>query len=295
MKPLNVALFVKSSPNTPKREDRVLGWWSYPTPEFAWEHFFFNNFQQVDISQFKDRFDLIVHEDSGFATYVGSGPPTVYVSIDSFLTPEHRRNRLVQAGFADLVLVDIDELEPFKQLKKPVYRFPHAINDHLYKPLEKDTDIVYHCSANIKQDAPRAMERSIMRRFLGGLCQEMGWSYRRGALAPDLYAKSMGSARVVVNTNRNELSRNHRTFDAMACGACLLTDPPHAIPEDGIQEGVHYVAYKNDLDIPQILERLLDGEWQKYAEAGHKLVMERHTWTIRAQQLRQILAKEFRL
>jgi len=290
MRPLKVALFVKSSPVAAERENRNMGMWSYPVPEFEWKHYFANNFQAVDKARYKD-YDLIFHEDAGYAAYMGSGPPVVYFTFDSFLDEAHRAVRIKQAHYADLTLVDHDDMEPFRGLK--ALRFPYCTNDHLYKPLPKNVDVAYHCQSGARSNSPRAAERSALRTQLSEICEKHRWSYVSGALSNIDYAASMGHAKIVVNLVRGWLNRPHREFDAMACEAAFLTDPYKEIAEDFTIANLHYPVYKDVGWIELALERLLAGEWIRYAEAGRKLVMDNHTWAIRAQQLRDLVAKEF--
>lgn len=289
MKPLRVALFVKSSPIAAERENRNMGMWSYDVPEFTWKHFYSNNFSQVDRSRFGD-FDLIFHEDAGYAAYVNSGPKVVYYTFDSFLDDAHRTVRLKQAHYADLILIDHDDINLFQGMK--VLRFPYATNDRLYKPVEKTMDVAYHCQSGAKNGTPKAKERSELRAKLGEICGRRGWSFVSGALSHAEYAASMGRSKVVVNLSRNWLHRAHREIDAMACGACYLTDPHMETIEDGTTAGVHYATFEDDIE--SVLERLLDGgEWQRYAKAGYEAVTKLHTWQTRAGQLREIVNAEF--
>ena len=58
MRPLKVALFVKSSPIAAERDNRNMGGWSFSVPEFTWKHFYANNFEQIDRAKYKD-YDVI--------------------------------------------------------------------------------------------------------------------------------------------------------------------------------------------------------------------------------------------
>lgn len=292
MRPLKVAMFVKSSPWSMERENRNMGLFSYPVPEFTWDHFAFNEFQPVDMRKFKD-YDFIFHEDAGWAKYVGERPPVVYFTFDSFLSDAHLAVRLKQALQADLVLVDHDYPERFTSAGIKARQWPYCTNDHLYKPLDKTMDVVYHCGAGYKAGNPGWQKRSATRGVIGEICTKHGWSYASGARSPVEYAASMGHAKVAANVNRLYNHRPHREFDAMACGAVFLTEPYPDTPEDGTLAGIHYAVF-SDGQIENKLSELLDGgDWPAYAERGHQFIMEHHTWAIRATQLRELVNREF--
>ena len=293
MRPLKVALFVKSSDWSAIRDQRNMGMWSYPVPEFEWSHHYANNFQVIDKAKYKD-YDFIFHEDAGYAAYMGKGLPVIYYTFDSFLTEEHRTVRRKQATYADLVLIDHDDLEHFQGMN--VRRFPYATNDRLYVPLEKTNDVSFHCASSTKNTAPKALERSALRKQIGVICAARGWSYTSGTRSPIEYAASMGKSKIVVNLSRNWLHRPHRAFDAMACGAAYLTDPSKVFAEDVIVAGKDYATFDDVNEIEEALEGLLEGDkWCEIAASGHDVIMKNHTWTIRAKQLREIINHEFGL
>jgi spore maturation protein CgeB len=106
----------------------------------------------------------------------------------------------------------------------------------------------------------------------------------------------MGRARIVVNWPRTSTNRPHRVFDAMACGACLVTGLLPYVEGDFRLPGIHYhefETFEECIDLIGILLR--EDTYKAAAEAGYKLVMSQHTWAIRAQQLREIARKEFGL
>lgn len=291
MRPLKVAMFVKSSSWAIERETRNMGMFSYPVPEFTWKYFTFNRFENVEMRKFND-FDMIFHEDAGWATYIGNGPPKVYFTFDSFLSPHHLSIRREQARQADLVLVDHDDISRFTSDGIKARQFPYCTNDHLYKPLDKTIDIVYHCGSGSKSNNPGWEKRSRTRIEIGEISRQRGWSYASGALSPVEYAASMGTARIVANSNRLYNHRPHREFDAMACKAAFLTEAYPDTPEDKTMANIHYATYI-DGQIEYKLSELLDGSWEGYAERGYELIMNNHTWAIRAKQLRELVSKEF--
>ena len=296
MKPLRVALVVKNSPSTRERENRNMGWWSYAVPEFSWEHFWLGA-RPVNVERELAGFDLIFHEDGGnWCHYERQNIPVVFLSFDGTLSERHYQERLGVARQSNLVLVDHDRLERFRGNGVPVRRFPYCVNERVYRPMEKTLDVSFHCGTGERKGFPGGAERNHLRRYLGEICEQAGYSYRSGVLGLPEYAESMGRSKVIVNWPRTPTNRPHRIFDAMACGAALLSRPLPPVPEDRRVAGVHYAVFDDLAELPEKLAWLLEGErWQEIARAGHELVMANHTWSIRAQELRAMLYKELGL
>jgi glycosyltransferase involved in cell wall biosynthesis len=220
------------------------------------------------------------------------------MSIDSTLSDTHYQERLKQGSMADMILVDHDKLERFKVGKKPVRRLNYCVNDHLFKPLEKTIDVNFHCGSGARKGYPGGNERNELRAQLDGICKELGLSYVSGVLGLPEYAEAMGRSKVVVNLPRTPINRPHRVFDAMAAGACLLTAPiPYIIEDKLFGNEFKYFDQKVYDDLEPVLWGLFKGSglWTIYSEKGYNTVMDYHTWSIRAQQLRQILSEELGL
>ena len=82
----------------------------------------------------------------------------------------------------------------------------------------------------------------------------------------------------------------------MACRACLVTGTIPNIPEDKLERDMHYIAFDKKEELPYLLESLFaEDRWQEIADNGYKLVMENHTWAIRARELREMLSRELGL
>ena len=101
---------------------------------------------------------------------------------------------------------------------------------------------------------------------------------------------------MVVHKAHIEQARSWRVFDVMASRGCLLASPLPIVGGDGIEKGVHYAEYRDAAELESELERLLDGDvWAEMAETGYRHVLERHTWSTRAAELREMLGKELGL
>ena len=292
MKPLKIALVVKPSASTTRRDDRNMGYWSYPVDDcFTWQHFQFGSFGSMPKRKF-DGFDLVFIEDGGnWGKFVGDGPPIVYMSIDDTLSEAHLRDRVRQSFQSNLALVDHGSLAPFKMKNRPVRRLNYCVNDKVFMPsLAKEFDVTFHCAANARQGIPGGEERTAVRQQLDTICKRHGWSYRSGVCGLEDYAANMSKSRVIVNWPRTVINRPHRVFDAMASGAALLTGPIPQVDGDGVFDGVHYRTFTDVETLEKQLVKLLTyGEYEHIAIAGNVHVAENHTWDIRAVQLRTML------
>lgn len=90
---------------------------------------------------------------------------------------------------------------------------------------------------------------------------------------------------------------NMRVFEVMAAGAPLITN---AVPHDafarlGFEDGRHLVLYHRPGELFERIDALLRDAptRERIARAGHALVLERHTYRHRMQQLVDIITRRF--
>lgn len=295
MKQLKIALICKND-NSKKRDDRSMGYFSYDVPQFTWEHFTPGKNFTLDTQMFKDKgFDLILHEDYPYGNFLNTALPVVFLSIDSTLSKEHYDARIKQALISDLVLVDHDDINRFMVGGINTYQFPYCVNDKVFyrDNRERTVDIAYHCSSSAHAGIE---QRKHIRQLLHDLSVKHNWNYRSGVLSLDQYAESFRTAKIVVNQSRTPQNRPHRIFDAMACGAMVLTSPLPFIESDDLHNMINYLEFDNDSRLESYIDtNLYSGWYDKFANNGYNTVMQNHTWSIRAKQLREIINKEFSL
>jgi len=111
-------------------------------------------------------------------------------------------------------------------------------------------------------------------------------------IAHGAYWEIFPHAEIVVNqTVRGDL--NFRVFEAMMCGALLLTEHSSNGLLDIFSDGQHLVTYtKNDIhDAAEKIHRLLDNKprMREIAQAGRQEVLARHTAMHRAQTVEKCL------
>jgi hypothetical protein len=299
MKPLHVLLMVKNSPSTFRRDDRNMGMWSYAVPEFTWEHMAIPKGGEIDRAKLPAKFDLLFHEDAPGCTYINTGAPLIFYDIDSTLTDEfHYKPRLEQARYADLILVDQNRLQKFKAAGKPLLRLNYCVNDHLFydRGLERDLDVVFHCPAG--RYSPGGDERRAIRVMLDRYCKDHGLTYVSGAVDLETYANHFARAKVVVSWARTNINRPHRVFDATASGACLLSSPIPSIIGECWRNDHNVMMCESPEQIPTKLDEAFEPGytvpyWLDIARRGYEATTTAHTWAIRAQELHQIIQREF--
>jgi len=292
MKPLRIALVHRDSDRC--TDKRMVGIWSYPVPEFEWEHYPVQKGFSFNKDRVAGEYDCIFYEDGKlYGSFAGhSDVPVAYYVVDSTLSEEHYQQRRQQAALCDLVLVDHDDLQRFRWRDgPPVRRLSHCVNDRLFKDygLPKEIDVSFHCRTE------GSTGRKSLEWELEGFCAERGHNYASGTRYDEEYAKAFNRSKITVNLTRTPTNRPHRVFDALACHTCLLTSP---LPDPSLDlvAGVHYATYRDFEGLAKAIDGLLAaGTWENFAENGYRHIMEYHTWKARAEQLRVMLLEELGL
>lgn len=295
MRPLKVLVLVKDRPLLRAREGRNMGMFSYPVPnEFSWQYATFSNGFLSDRGTIRDQgFDLVFHEDGGnWGKWEGSERrcPVVYHAIDSTLSDQHLKERRRQAAQSDLVLVEHDDPARFAGIGRPVSRLPYAVNDSLFFPRPKTLDVV--CVQG------RTKKRIELERVVSEYCAARDLRCLVGPLGLPDYAEALGQAKVVVCASRVPSNRPHRVFDALASGAHLLSTPlPLSAAWDGLATGIHYSSWHDqgtlECALDAAFDPLLSLVAQRRRTSGLGVVTRRHTWAVRARELRTLLAEQF--
>ncbi len=121
---------------------------------------------------------------------------------------------------------------------------------------------------------------------------------RLGKLVPGLVVRKgrfeelFPRARLVLNiAEKGDL--NFRVFEALACGACLVTPRVKHGLDDLFVNGRHLFTYdpRNIEDLAGLVRGLLDNPQrrERVAKAGHKLVEEKHRFVNRARSLMDLV------
>lgn len=93
-------------------------------------------------------------------------------------------------------------------------------------------------------------------------------------------------SRMVINIGRDWWpgDANIRCFEAMAAGALLVTYVPSELEELGFRDGIHFVGFRDEREVPSLVRRFLEDAHvrQLIASRGREEVLQRHTWLHRA-------------
>jgi hypothetical protein len=153
---------------------------------------------------------------------------------------------------------------------------PYACDLELFKPrqLPRDIDVAFvgHSAHGRTEVLDRLANRHRMNERRYYLQHEI----------PEVYSR----AKIVLNLPAAD-DLNFRTFEAMSCGALLLTRKALNGQEQLFEEGRHYVAYENDADMEAKVDHFLahSDERDAIAAAGLAEVQQAHRLEQRLEQL----------
>ncbi len=103
-------------------------------------------------------------------------------------------------------------------------------------------------------------------------------------------------AKIVVNISGDEFlaAANLRCFEVMASGALLMTTRPSELSQLGFIEGRHYVSFDNEPELLEAVKFYLHHEEERrnIAEGARALVLEKHTYDNRAENILQLLRQD---
>jgi len=253
----------EKSPNRPGRV--VRGYPSYITIQEL-----LDEYQKVDLYLYIEPLGLI-------PLGLESSPiPTACVLCDTHRNPKARRT--VSTLF-DHVFVYHRNHVNFYYDREPgtTHWMPYACDTETVRNLglHRDVDLAFVGRLYTKE----------RRRLIGALSRRYRMNEQRYYLQceiPDLYSR----AKVVVDLPDGD-NIPFRVFEAMSCGALLMTRRMPSGLEDLFVEGVHYLAFGTDDELIEKVENYLqnDEERKRIASHGHKEVMQKHTLAQRLEML----------
>lgn len=173
----------------------------------------------------------------------------------------------------------------FEQAGHPgVITFYHAACRGLFEKPEVerifDVGSVGRTHANV-QSTRRQVLTTLARKFR---LNEWGRLHTFEEVA-EVYRRS----KIVVNVPRDDFPQdaNMRAFEAMAAGCLLINRVPAELTAIGFEVGIHFVAYRDENEIMDLVETYLsdDTERERIARAGRQKVLTEHTYDCRAEQL----------
>lgn len=252
---------------------------TYCGPSYKFERPGFS--KNLDLSKIEKKWDLFFYIDSyhpGFPLGIEKIPfPTACYLID---IPYNPKQKLLIAPFFDYVFIPHKEyLDAFRQVNKNVFWLPFACDPEVhrrYKGVEKIYDVGFvggvkgEKRGKILDDLSRHFKLNDFRRFY----------------APSEMARVYSQSKIVFNMGRSgEL--NMRLFEAPSCGSLLLTERTKNGLNELFKDGEQLITYGPEDNLKDTIKYYLshDEEREGIAEAGHKLVLEKHTYWHRVQTI----------
>ena len=207
---------------------------------------------------------------------------TACVLCDTMLSLEPRWD--LSRLFDDVLLLHPHALDLIRQDRSRVHWMPYAVDPKAFhdRGAARDLDVAFvGATESIWRKRKRLLDRVAARYrtndFFADRCpfEEIAAIYNR--------------ARIVIHVPIVD-ALNPRIFEAMGCGAMLLTGRVNNRVEELFVEGEHFVAYDNDDDAIRKIDHYLqhEDERARIARAGYERVQCHHTYV---ERLRPLLEK----
>ncbi|MHC2995244.1 MAG: glycosyltransferase [Candidatus Atribacteria bacterium] len=261
---------------------------TYCGPPYKFERSGFS--KDVDLSKIDDeKWDLFFYIDAyhaGFPFGIEKTPfPTACYLID---IPYNLKQRLFVAPFFDYVFIPHKEyLEIFRQLNKNVFWLPFACDPE-----------VHRCHKNVNKIYDIGFVGGVKGEKRGKILENLSKHFKLNDFKrfhePSEMALVYSQSKIVFNMGR-EGELNMRFFEALSSGSLLLTERSSKNGSNELfKNGEHLVEYEPKDNLKEIIKYYLihDRERKKIAEAGHKLVREKHTYWHRVQTILKIIKED---
>ena len=191
----------------------------------------------------------------------------------------------------DLVFVSSNEgVERLKSLGFPnLFWLPHGFDSTLNydQNLERVYDVGFVGATHLKtHEKRRVLLKALLARYRVN-------DYTKPVFGKEMY-RVYNQCKIVVNLS-NLGGFSMRNFEAMACGALLLTDTEWGGMDDLFQDGRHLVKFSTAADLFTKIDHYLahPSEREAIARAGHAETIAKHSYRHRAQEmLRQVAASK---
>jgi hypothetical protein len=239
-----------------------------------------------------DRPSLIVHPDPP-TPFLPEGLaevpiPTAVFQIDNYVAARRRARWSMLFDYAVLLHPGYRALYLHEGHPRPVDLL-HCIAPELYDgaPAARDIEVACVGQTNTAMYSNRKRHlAALTNRFV----TNEWWRRHDPSEVPGVYQR----AKIVLNIGRDDypIDVSLRFAEAMAAGALFATRAPSELSLMGFAEGEHYVAFRDPEEMVEVCRHHLDdeGERLRIAEAGHRKVLEEHTFDNRARQLLDLIS-----
>ncbi len=160
-----------------------------------------------------------------------------------------------------------------------VFAIPHAVDSRYFEGAsanqERFYDLGFVGNFGLPQYSTRdRVNSNLVKRFR---MNDFLRKYNKKETA-EVYERS----RIVVNVSRSEFPEeaNMRCYEAMAGGALLITRTPTELTEWGFREGEHFIGWRAEEEIPDLVDNFLchTGERFAIARAGQERTLKEFTF-----------------
>jgi hypothetical protein len=204
--------------------------------------------------------------------------PTVSLDIDSF---GWTASRIRWSMLFDYVFVwHLSYVALYKAAGHPkVFVLPHAVDVDLFGRADSNKarplDLGWIGEFGYGHYARR-------RRIIGSLATRFKINDFQKRYTKKETAEVYHQCKIVVNVSRDDFppEANMRCYEGMAAGALLITEIPTELTEWGFSEGTHFVGWRNEAEIPDLVDYYLhhEKETAEISRAGQKLTLRNFTF-----------------
>ena len=235
----------------------------------------------------------IFHFESDFPLLpnglVDSEIPTVCFQVDTYA---FTKRRMRWSSLFDHVAVFHPGYEELlgRHGHGGAFLLPHAVRRDLYEQPELPREYEVGWVGQTHGAFYRTREKWIPK-----LAQTFRMNDWQRAYSVEEMAGVYRRSRVVVNIGRDDFRQdaNMRAFEALASGALLVTALPSELTGLGFQEGMHFVGYRAEGEIPSLVREFLRDEraWFRIAQAAREKVLREHTYDCRVERILERLGQ----
>jgi hypothetical protein len=204
--------------------------------------------------------------------------PTISLDIDSF---GWTASRIRWSMLFDYVFVWHRSFVPLYQAAghPKVFALPHAVDANIFSRGNASTtrpfDLGWVGEFGYGHYARR-------RRIIESLATRFKINDFRKKCTKEELAEVYRQSKIVVNVSRDDFpsEANMRCYEAMAGGALLITGIPTELTEWGFCEGTHFVGWRNEAEIPDLVDYYLhrEKEASEISHTGHELTLSNFTF-----------------
>ena len=204
--------------------------------------------------------------------------PTVSLDIDSYGWTE---SRIRWSMLFDYVFVwHLSHVPLYRAAGHPkVFAFPHAVDARLFggdnSNATRPLDLGWIGEIRYGQYARR-------RRIIESLATQFKMNDFRKRHTKAELVDVYRHCKIVVNVSRDDFPQdaNMRCYEGMAGGALLITGMPTELTEWGFSEGTHFVGWRTEAEIPELVKYYLHQEKERtrIACCGQELTLSNFTY-----------------